>query len=260
MIIRSIHNPKVQLIRRLQSSARTRRSEKSCVIEGIRLVEEAAQSAWLPRSVFHTNAISARGMALVNRLAQTGVPVFQIDETIMRSISDTQTPQGVLAVVPFPQMDLPVSPGFILIPDNIRDPGNLGTMLRTALAAGVELVIIPSGSVDPFSPKVMRSAMGAHFHLPLRQMAWKEIEQITADTQTFLAEASGEISCFHAALTRPVTLIIGGEAHGAGAEARKHADKTIHIPMAGKTESLNAAIAAAILMFEVVRQREAAND
>jgi len=256
-MIHSIHNPKVQLVRKLQTSSRTRREEKSFVIEGVRLVEEAFKTAQKPKLVFYTGRLKSRGMDLINQFSQAGTPTYQVDENVMRTMSDTQTPQGILAVFPFIQIDYPKKPGFILIPDSIRDPGNLGTILRSALAAGVDLVILPRGSVDYYSPKVVRSAMGAHFHLPLRQLDWDSIPAAIAHTFVYLAEANGDLPYFNATFTKPITIIIGGEAQGASAQARSHANETIRIPMTRSAESLNAAVAAAIVLFEVVRQRQA---
>jgi RNA methyltransferase, TrmH family len=150
---------------------------------------------------------------------------------------------------------------FILVLDAIRDPGNLGTILRTAAAAEVQGVILASGCVDPFSPKVLRSAMGAHFRLPLLVLDWTEIEALLKLGRTqpgvkiYLSEAESSLTYTRADFRSPAALIIGGEAEGAGMEAQRLAEERIHIPMAPGIESLNAAVAAAILMFEVVRQR-----
>ncbi len=172
----------------------------------------------------------------------------------MASLSETETSQGILAVLNEAQLPIPDHPSFVLIPDSIRDPGNLGTLLRSAEAAGVQAVLLPPETVDAFAPKVVRAGMGAHFRLPIRSMNWDEIRAQTGGVQLYLAEMQGQ-PCWQADFRSPLALIIGGEAEGASEAARKLAAQPVSIPMAGKTELLNAAIAGSILMFEVRRQR-----
>jgi TrmH family RNA methyltransferase len=178
---------------------------------------------------------------------------------VLASVSDTQTPAGILAVLSRQDFPLPEKPDFIFILDGLRDPGNLGTILRTANAAGVQAVLLPPGAVDPFSPKVLRSAMGAHFHLPLHSLGWPAISAYCRQhgLAVYLADASRGQAHTQADLRLPLALILGGEAAGAGNEAAQLAGQRLHIPMPGQAESLNAAVAAAILLFEVVRQRQA---
>lgn len=177
----------------------------------------------------------------------------------MALMSDTETPQGILAVLPIPDLPDDAASGLTLLPDRIRDPGNLGTMLRTAWAAGVRRVLIPPGCVDPTNPKVVRAGMGAHFHLPLRRPSWDEIEAMTAGDRVWLAEAGMGTPYDEVDWRGAVTLIIGGEARGAGARAhRLAAGRHVYIPMAPGVESLNAAMATAVLLFEARRQRSAA--
>jgi TrmH family RNA methyltransferase len=182
--------------------------------------------------------------------------VEEVSPAVMKSASNTHTPQGILAVMAQRLLPLPADLDFILLLDAIRDPGNLGTILRTAAAAGVQGIILTPDSVDPFSPKVLRSAMGAHFRLPLLVLAWIEIEALLKPgVKIYLSDVANSLPYTQADFRSPVALIIGGEAEGAGAEAQLLAERRIHIPMAPGVESLNAAVAAAILMFEVVRQR-----
>jgi tRNA(Leu) C34 or U34 (ribose-2'-O)-methylase TrmL len=156
----------------------------------------------------------------------------------------------------FTQLPIPDLPNFILIPDQIRDPGNLGTLLRSAAATGVQAVLLPPETTDAFAPKVVRSGMGAHFRLPIRSLTWEEIEQVgkSAKVQMYLADMDGK-SCWEIDLRQPLAMIVGGEAEGASREARKPANQRISIPMTGEMESLNAGVAGSVLMFEVVRQR-----
>jgi len=222
----------------------------------VRLVEEAANSNWQFQFALYSDDLSERGIKLIKRLQKRKIDVEQVESRLLQSLSETETPQGVLAVLQLTQLPIPNSLDFILIPDQIRDPGNLGTLLRTAAATGVQAVLLPPETTDAFAPKVVRAAMGAHFRLPIHAMKWDEIEQISksANVQVFLADMEGT-SCWGTDLRQPLALIIGGEAEGASEKARKLANGQISIPMVGKMESLNAAVAGSVLMFEVVRQR-----
>jgi TrmH family RNA methyltransferase len=260
-MITSVHNPKIQWIRKLQAQAKERRQEGCFVIEGVRLAEEALQTSWDTHLVLFSEELSSRGLALVDEFHAKGIPVEQVTYHVMQSATETETPQGLLAVLALKSLPLPETIDFLLIPDGIRDPGNLGALLRTAAAAGVQGVLIPPGTTDPFAPKVVRSAMGAHFHLPVQMMEWNQIQALlrppapSALFNVYLADAKGELVYTQADFRHPTALVIGGEASGAGSEASKLADHRLHIPMPGGIESLNAAIAAAVLLFEVVRQR-----
>jgi TrmH family RNA methyltransferase len=208
------------------------------------------------RFVLYDETLSERGRSKVESLKSLGVEVEEISSSLMKSLSETETPQGILAVLDHSLLSIPASLNFILIPDQIRDPGNLGTLLRTAAAAGVNAVLLPPETTDAFAPKVVRAGMGAHFRLPIHIMSWDEIGQVEklAGLQVFLADINGQ-SCWETNLREPLALIVGGEADGASEQARKLADQQISIPMNGNIESLNAGVAGSVLMFEVVRQR-----
>ena len=256
MII-STHNPKLKLIRALQGRAKERRDAGAFVAEGIRLVEEAYSTNWPFRFVLYDEVLNKRGSSLVENLKSHGVDCEMVSTSLMKSLSETENPQGILAVLNDTQLPIPDSLNFFLIPDQIRDPGNLGTLLRTAAAAGVQAVILPPETTDAFAPKVVRSGMGAHFRLPIHSMNWEEIEKMlqVAGLKVFIADMNGQ-SCWETDLRRPIALVIGGEADGASESARKLANQKICIPMSEKIESLNAGVAGSILMFEVVRQRK----
>lgn len=258
-MITSVHNPKIAAIRRLMTQPRMRHEERAFVVEGLRLVEEAQRSGWTARQVLFTERLDERGQALVREFSAVGVPVEQVSEAVMRSASETETPQGLLAVIEMRNLLLPHAPDFLLVLDGVRDPGNLGTILRTAAAAGVQGVLLPPGNADGWSPKVVRAGMGAHFHLPLLQGNWEETRQTIKGTQVklkvFLADAREGVAYNLADFRSPLAIIVGGEAAGAGDESASMADEKVHIPMPGGSESLNAAVAAGILLFEVVRQR-----
>ncbi len=255
-MITSSQNTKIKLIRALQGRAKERRDLGAFVAEGVRLVDEAVISNWGFRFALYDETLSERGRSKVEGLKSFGVEVDEIPASMMKSLSETETPQGVLAVLELTTLPIPKLPTFLLIPDQIRDPGNLGTLLRSAAAAGVDAALLPPETTDAFAPKVVRSGMGAHFRLPIHSMAWDEIEQVgkLAGLQVFLADMDGQ-SCWETDLRKPLALIIGGEADGASESARRLATMSLSIPMPGKAESLNAGVAGSMLMFEVVRQR-----
>ncbi|HEY88857.1 MAG TPA: RNA methyltransferase [Thermoflexia bacterium] len=241
-------------------STRRRLREGLIVIEGLRLVREAMYSAQKITWGFYTAAFLAdkRGAALVQQLEALRYPNWQVTPAVMSVLSDTESPQGIVAVLPPPQFPLSSEPALTLILDQIHDPGNLGTIFRTAWAAGVKQLLLPPGCVDPTNPKVLRSGMGAHFYLPWRKTSWEEIRSVVAeDKALWLAEVRGGIAYDCVDWSGAVTLIIGGEAEGASQQARElAAGQHVHIPMAQGVESLNAAMATAILLFEARRQRE----
>lgn len=253
-MITSNQNSKIKLIRALLGRAKERREAGAFVAEGVRLVEEAVISNWRFRIALYDETLSERGRLQVERLRSQGVDVEEVSASVMKSISETEAPQGILAVLEATQLPIPQSSNFILIPDQIRDPGNLGTLLRSAAASGVQAVLIPSETTDAFAPKVLRSGMGAHFRLPIHSMSWEEIRKFIAGLQVFVADMDGQ-SCWDTDLSKPIVLIVGNEAEGASESAQKLANGKISIPMSGETESLNAGVAGSVLMFEVMRQR-----
>jgi TrmH family RNA methyltransferase len=258
-VITSNQNSKIKLIRALLGRTRERREAGAFLVEGVRLVEEALNSNWEVRFALYSESLSERGLRLVEKLEDKKVEVENVESRLLQSLSETETSQGILAVLSDSRLPIPASPNFILIPDQIRDPGNLGTLLRTAAAAGVQAVCLPPETTDAFAPKVVRAGMGTHFRLPIHAMTWEEIEQITksANLQIYLADMGGT-SCWETDLRQPLALIVGGEAEGASQEARKLGIQKISIPMQGSVESLNAGVAGSVLMFEVVRQRKSA--
>jgi RNA methyltransferase, TrmH family len=255
-MITSSQNPKIKLVRALLGRAKERREMGAFVVEGVRLVEEAVISNWEFRLALHDDSLNERGLRLMEKLEDKKVEIEKVENRLLQSLSETETSQGILAVLESKQLPMTNSLDFLLIPDQIRDPGNLGTLLRTAAAAGVQAALIPPETTDAFAPKVLRSGMGAHFRLPIHLMTWKEIEQVSksANLQIYLADMDGK-SYWETDLHQPLALIIGGEAEGASEDARKLATQEISIPMSGNVESLNAGVAGSLLIFEVVRQR-----
>jgi TrmH family RNA methyltransferase len=224
------------------------------------LVEEAFRAGIVPALVFYGEGVDALpgGQELLAEIQKGGSPPFAVSERVMEAMADTVSPQGVLAVVPFVELEPPPGPSLSLAVDGLRDPGNLGTILRSANAAGVEQVILAPQTVDLYNPKVVRGAMGAHFRLPIVALSWPEIAETLAGVQILLADVQGELAYYEVDWTRPSALIIGSEAYGAGQEAMELATATIAIPMHGGAESLNAAVAASVILFEAARQRRKA--
>jgi len=253
-MISSAQNPKIKLARALAGRPKERREAEAFLAEGVRLVEEAVEANWPFRYVLYSDELSGRGHALIGKLEEKRIEVEKVEGKLFQSLSETEMSQGILAVLDNHPLTMPRSPDFILIPDSIRDPGNLGTLLRSADAAGVQAVLIPPETTDAFAPKVVRAGMGAHFRLPVQAMSWDEIHKQTKSLQLFIADMDGQ-SCWETDFHQPLALIVGGEAEGASDEARSLANVFVKIPMAGKTESLNAAVAGSVLMLEVMRQR-----
>jgi TrmH family RNA methyltransferase len=258
-MITSVHNPRIQSVRKLQTQAKRRQEEQVFVVEGVRLAEEALHAGWEAQLVLFTDALDKRGKAVVDGFSTQGVPFEQVSEIVMKAVSETETPQGLLVVLTQQTLPVPQLPDFLLILDGVHDPGNLGTVLRTAAATGVQAALLAPGCADAWSPKVLRAGMGAHFRLPVHNLSWQDIRHMLKQSmlglRIYLADSSGGIAYTEVDFSTPLALIVGGEAAGAGTEAESLADEKVHIPMPGGSESLNAAVAASILLFEVVRRR-----
>jgi RNA methyltransferase, TrmH family len=257
--ITSRKNPRIQQIKKLLSSAALRQSEGVFIVEGVRLVEEALNSGWALREILVSTGLNTRGRDLFDMAASVKCNRYEVSEAVMAEISDTETPQGIVAVLGMRELPLPDKLEFALVLDAIRDPGNVGTILRTASAAGVNAVLIAPETADPFSPKVLRAGMGAQLKLPVWDCDWPTIKSLVkekASLKVFLADMGKGVVLWEAPLKEPIALIICNEANGPSPAARALADEVITIPMPGDSESLNAAIAASLLVYEVLRQRQ----
>ncbi len=232
------------------------------MLEGHRLVAQAHQLRGGFASVFFTAEYAAEppGQGLVDALAKGPEPLWQVTPQVLAYMADTEAPQGVLAVAPIPPANLAAAreASLSLLLDAIRDPGNLGTMLRTCVATGVHSVLVTAGCVDPYAPKVVRAGMGAHLALDIvPDLTWQQIAELVAGKRCVLADVRGDDSLWHLDWTEPSVLIVGSEAHGAGPQAEELATVRARLPMEAEAESLNAAIAAAVFLFEAYRQRHA---
>jgi RNA methyltransferase, TrmH family len=273
-LITSPSNPHISNLRELHTT-RGRKKSGLFLMEGPHLLAALLDAQITPREVYYQPELLQRtpyGRSLLNRLlyaaSLTSEQLIEVSERVIESLGETQTSQGIVAVLSLdtfqpehvrarrPKAVRPV----LLILDDLSDPGNMGTILRTALAADVAEVLLTPECVDCYSPKVVRAAAGAHIALPIEtNLSWNAIaEKITfhckEERRVFLAEAGSSQLYFEQDLKQPFALIIGNEAHGPSKEARKLATLPIAIPLANGVESLNAAMATGIVLFEAVRQ------
>ena len=199
--------------------------------------------------------------SLLEAARAEGAALLEVSPAVFGTLSDTVASQGVIAVASIRRVTLPPRAALILVLDKIRDPGNLGAILRSAEAAAVSLVVLAPGCVDPWNPKVVRSGMGAHFRLPLVPApSWDAVAQHIGDRPVWLAAAHRALPYDRVDWTAECALIIGSEAAGLSAEAEALGTGHVTIPMAGPVESLNAAMATTVLLFEAARQRRQQDD
>jgi TrmH family RNA methyltransferase len=251
-MITSLQNDRVKLAHGLLTGAKSRRKLGKVALEGVRLINDALEAGYLPDFILYDPESVSLAMLKVNVDADM---LLDVSPEIIRHITSTEHPQGIVGVFPLPTPNVPRSPQHILILDAISDPGNLGTILRAAAAAGVDLVLLAPGCVDPYNDKVLRGGMGAHFRVPVINQSWDKIAETCSGLNVSLAEMNGDLAYDAADWSGAWALIVGSEAHGASEQAGALAHQRVHIPMAAATESLNAAIAAAVILFEAARQR-----
>ena len=250
--ITSLQNDKVKLAHNLQQRARARRKERKIVLEGTRIIMDALKQGLRPLFVLvDTERINE---SLIAQMKAQNLTLLQVTPEIIAHTSDTSQPQGIVGIFPLPMPSLPARVSRVLILDNLRDPGNLGTLLRTAAAAGVSLVVLSPGCADPYNPKTLRSGMGAHFRIPIIEASWAEIRNYCQPLSVYLASGDGETDYDAVNWREEWALIIGSEAHGLSKDAESLDAQRIRIPMAARTESLNAGIAAGVILFEAARQ------
>jgi TrmH family RNA methyltransferase len=231
--------------------------------EGIRLVEEALYAnVPMEALLFSGDLESGKFDKIINRGAGNGVPMYEVTDPIMEHIADTKTPQGVIAVLKKTEGDADAfvakkeNPLYLVL-DGIQDPGNMGTMIRTADAVGATGVLVDRTCVDVYNPKVVRATMGSLFHLPVFEVDLREMLPRLKEQGVSVVGAAvdAEETVFQANLTGAVAMVIGSEAHGLSEEIADFLDKEITLPMPGQAESLNAAVAASVMLYEALRQR-----
>jgi TrmH family RNA methyltransferase len=267
--ITSPDNPQLRLARSLREPA-GRRRHGAFLVEGLRLVETAAAVA-PPRLVLYAPPFGQRDpreRRLLLALRRAGCPIRPVAGPLLARVTDTVTPQGIVAVMPLggslggaPDE----SPGegeatpLVLVLDAVGDPGNAGTLLRSAAGAGATAVLATKGTVDLYAPKVVRAGAGAHFLLDLGvDLAWDEVAgRLPPGGQVLLADPEAPTPYWDADWTRPTAVVVSSEAHGASSGAEALADRRLGVPTRG-IESLNVAVAGSILLFEAARQRAGA--
>lgn len=261
-IITSAHNPVVKEVKLLK--AKKHRDEKKLFfIEGIRFVHEALkEKAEIIRVLISEDLARGKGgEEILELFACSNYETHMVSSRVFKEVSDTDNPQGILAVIKAKSytLDEILEKGsFFVILDSVQDPGNLGTIVRTADAAGADGLILSKGCVDLYNPKVLRSTMGSIFHIPayLNCDILETIDILKARSiKVYAAHLKGKESYFDIDMKDNVAVIIGNEANGISNEAASRADVLVKIPMPGRAESLNASVAAGLLMYEVVRQR-----
>ena len=294
-LITSVNNQRVKEVANLKQK-KYRTESGTFFAEGLRAVQEAVQYADVTE-LFYTEAEAGRldevlkaagnvtadtkeksenkknanhnnaGTAKKRNEAANGIRMYQVDEKVMAKLSDTKAPQGVLAVIRTPEQNLrQLRPGTasdnnapVIILDRVQDPGNLGTIIRTADAVGALGLILLEGCVDAYSPKVVRASMGSLFHLPVVQDVTAE-EALTWCYRNGYEPAATALknaqNVYKADISKKMAFLFGNEANGVAEELQAAAETRLFIPMAGLAESMNVAMAAGIILFEGLRQRK----
>lgn len=257
-MIASPANSHVKRIRSLAADRKDRRRERLFVLEGVRLVADAlAHGGAIELALFAPDQLDQTEAGRELRAKLEHVPrAYPATSQVVAAAADTVHPQGVVALARWPEVE-PGRPGIILVLDAIQDPGNLGTLLRSAEAVGVAEVLCASGTADIYGPKVVRAAMGAHFRLAMEQdLGWEAVgERLFVVDHVYAADADATMPYYAADWRQPSALIVGNEAHGLSEEARSLARNLVGVPMRGRAESLNAAVAGSVILFEALRQR-----
>lgn len=255
-------NPVIKEVRSLRN--RSAREKKGIYfIEGSRFVAEALKdNTDILYIIMSETFLAEHGKKeLTDLIEKSSIRCYEVPDSLFGSISDTRNPQGILAVLRMQKRMLDEADfgnGMLVVMDMVKDPGNMGTIIRTADAAGCICVIVTDGCVDVFNPKVLRSTMGSIFHIPVYHCGNVEEALRKVKKSGFLIYAShleGTTDIFDVDLTGNVALVIGNEAGGISEATVRNADLLVKIPMAGRAESLNVSVAAGIMMFEAVRKK-----
>lgn len=232
-------------------------------IEGIRIVEDAIKSEEDIEYVLYSDKLFdvQMGKELLDFI-DGKYKTYKVNESLFNDVSDTETPQGILAVIKMKNYsieDIFTEKDFIIILDRLQDPGNMGTIIRSADALGATGIIISKGSVDVYNQKVLRSTMGSLFHIPIIHV--EDIKETILklkekDIKIFATTLNESKYCYDVDFKKNIAVIIGNEGNGVGSDIYNLSDENIIIPMIGNSESLNVAMASSIIMYEVLRQRK----
>ena len=266
-MISSLDNPKVKLVQKLEDR-KNRDKEAKFVIEGIRLVAEGLKSFKETKKFVFDFILYSKclfqgkdGGPLLDELKSNQIEVFEVSDRVLSKISDVETPQGVIGVIREEKLGLVdiirTGKSPVLVINEIQDPGNLGTIVRTADAVGAAGIIVSKGTVDLYNPKVLRGTMGSVFHLPIVRSGNLEgaIQKLKENgfviTATVVDAKSG---IFDLAYSGKQAFVFGNEGEGLPDKIVGLSDRTLSIPMPGKAESLNVGVSAAIVLYEALRQ------
>ncbi|MYI55786.1 MAG: RNA methyltransferase [Acidimicrobiia bacterium] len=255
--------PRLAELRRLARSAAARRAGGVFVVEGATLSAEAAAVDLRVREVYiETSRADEETRRLGDRLAEAGATLVELEAGTLAKVGASVTPQPLLAVVERPAVaatgNSPDDASFVLVAVSVADPGNAGTLLRCAEAAGAGGVIFAGDAADPYGPKAVRASAGSIFRLPpaLSEDPVATLDEVRARGLRTVGAAAGRgLPYDRADLTPPLALVVGNESHGLPASLAGHIDEWVHVPLGGQAESLNVGAAAAVLCFEVQRRR-----
>lgn len=266
-MITSTANPRVKNLIQLQKKSKVRREQQCFAVEGIKMVLEAPAERL--KAVYMSESFAKdekQRTAVVAKAKSAGCIAEILSDKVFKEASDTMTPQGVMAVVSMKTWDwkdlLRGESRLILLLESLQDPGNLGTILRTGEGAGIDGVILNRTSVDPYMPKVIRSTMGSIYRVPIAVA--EDLEPVVSSLRdsgcrVFAAHLKGKKSYYEQDYLKDTCFMIGNEANGLSDSLAQMATDYIRIPMSGQVESLNAGVAAALLMYEAKRQRVTEN-
>ena len=252
--ITSRDNPSLQQLRLLSESARERKFLGQTVLDGAHLLAAYLESGHTPRAVWlsESGLANAEIAALAARCEES--PQYLVPDALLRHVAPTDTPSGVLAIIDIPQPQVSAPIATVMVLDALQDAGNVGSMLRTAAAAGVREAWLTQGCAQAWSPKVLRAGMGAHFSLTLHEGVDVLAKLEGAQVAVIATALSGATSLYEQDLSGPVVWLFGSEGAGVSEPLLARATARVRIPMPGRTESLNAGAAAAVCLFEQVRR------
>lgn len=259
--ITSRENSRYKLWKKLKTK-KGRDQQGMFLAEGEHLVEEALKSSWSIAEILIRQG-SARGEALIRSLLNHSIKCFALSPSLYDELSGTETPQGVMAVIHKPQIEVPLwsAHSFLLLVDQVQDPGNLGALIRTADAAGVGAVILGKGTTDPFAEKVIRATQGSLFHLSLYQgellPVVDELKRAGWLVVGSVVDEALDLRQVHIAPGQKLALIMGNEGRGISPELLGRTSFNVKIPLWGKAESLNVSVACGILLYHFQFQRMA---
>lgn len=259
--IQSRDNTFYKELAKLSGSARQRKQSGQTLLDGAHLLAACLDSGHQPQHIL-LNSAALRDDEIAGLLQRVqDIPVTQLDDKLFAGLSELKTPTGILSLIDIPRADGSALPDaqnrLALLLEDIQDPGNLGSMLRSAAAAGCDAVFLSPGCADAWSPKVLRAAMGGHFALWIHEQQDLPGVAGTLSGQLLAASLHAELSLYDCDLVGNVAFMVGNEGAGLSDDLLRLATQKITIPMHNNVESLNAAAATAICLFEAVRQRHA---